>query len=51
MTIQNLIKILEQAPNKNAQVFINRLPDNPETDIGYNFDDNNDIDLYIITNK
>ena len=50
MKIKELKKILENAPDEEAEIFINDLPDNKETDIGYNFDDNNDLDLYIVNN-
>lgn len=51
MTIANLAKIIAQAPNPNAKVFICGLPQHADTDIGYNFDDNNDLDLYIISGE
>jgi len=52
MTIKQLKKILEEAPNEDAEVFISGLPDNKETEIGYNFDDdNNDLDLFIVVNE
>jgi len=50
MKIKELIKILERAPDKEREIFIfiNGLPQDKSTDIGYTFSDNNDIDLYII---
>jgi hypothetical protein len=51
MKIKELLKILKEAPNKNAEVFIEGLPQDKETEIGYNFDDHCDLDLYIIGSK
>ncbi|KUK98929.1 MAG: hypothetical protein XE08_0322 [Parcubacteria bacterium 32_520] len=48
MKIKELKKILEEAPDENAEVFINGLPQDKETDIGFNYNDNNDLDLYIV---
>ena len=57
MIIKQLIKILETAPDKNKEVYIPHTMIMPtsksvhqesSTNIGHNFDDNNDLDLYII---
>jgi len=57
MKIKELKKILEQAPDDNREVYIPHTMIMPtsqsvhqtsETSIGFNFDDNNDLDLYII---
>ena len=49
MTIKILKEILEQAPNENANVFIPGYDGSDrECDVGYNFDDNADLDLYVI---
>ena len=50
MTIKQLKQILEQAPNENAKVHLAELDEAVKLDIGYNFDDNNDLDLYVINN-
>ena len=47
MTIEQLKKVLEKAPNENAKVFINGLPQNNKFDIDWNYDDMDDLDLYI----
>ncbi|MFA5211687.1 MAG: hypothetical protein WC414_04320 [Patescibacteria group bacterium] len=47
MKIKELQKILEETPNKEAQVFINYLPQNKETDISYKINENDDLDLFI----
>ena len=47
MKIKELIKILERAPDKEREifVFINGLPQDKSTDIGYTFNDNNDKEI------
>lgn len=60
MQIKELIKILENAPDKNREVYIphteigeisGSVLQTMETTIGYNFDDNNDLELSIIHEK
>ena len=48
MTIKELKTILEQAPDEDAKVFIDGCDEQQNFGIGYNFDDNNDLDLYVI---
>jgi len=57
MKIKELKKILNQAPDENREVYIPHtivLPTSgsvhhdASTEIGHNFDDNNDLDLYVI---
>ena len=50
--VKNLKKILEEAPNDNAEVFI---PGYDGSDrycgIGSNYDDSGDLNLYVITGE
>ena len=57
MKIQTLLNILKSAPDKNREVYIPHIIIMPttgnvhqeqSTEIGYNFDDNNDLDLSVI---
>ena len=57
MKIKDLIKICEQAQNKEREVYIPHTMIMPtsgsvhqtsSTEIGHNFDDNCDLDLYVI---
>lgn len=43
MKIKTLIKILSTAPNKDKNIWIDGNNKEFTTDIGYSFDDNNDI--------
>lgn len=49
MKIKHLLEIYNQAPNKEADVY---LPLNDEgittNKIGFNFDDNNDVEFYAV---
>lgn len=52
MKIKDLKKILNQAPNENAEVYIPGYDGSDRScDVGYNFDDNNELDLYVIVNN
>ena len=49
MKIKDLLDIYNQAPNKEADVYIPLYENNEElttNKIGFNFDDNNDVELY-----
>jgi len=48
MTIKKLKEILEEAPDENAEVFIDGLPryDDYDTYITFDYDDNNNLDLF-----
>ncbi len=48
MKISELIKILQSAPDKNAEVYIQN-GDLLTNSIDFSFDDNNDVQLYEIT--
>lgn len=52
MKIKDLLKICNEAPDQNATVFMETIDDNGNSistkKISYNFDDNNDLDMYII---
>lgn len=57
MKIKELLKILQNAPDKNRDVYIphtlimptsGSIHQESSTKIGNNFDDNNDLDLYVI---
>ena len=47
MTIKQLQKILDQAPDKNAKIYFH-LETNITAEIGHSFDDNNDLSLYAV---
>jgi len=47
MTIKELQKILANAPDKDKNVYIPH-HEIQSTDIGHNFDDENELDLYVI---
>lgn len=50
MKIKDLIKILESAPDKNRDVYIPNKGKSgwyATSKIGSNFDDNNDLELYV----
>ena len=56
MLIKELQKILEKAPDKEREVYIphtmimptsHSIHQESSTKIGHNFDDNNDIELYV----
>jgi len=51
MTIKQLKKILEKAPNENRNVYIPSYDGSDRSlDVGYNYDDLCDLDLYVIYN-
>ena len=47
MTIKELKKILNSAPDNERDVYIPHRGIQ-STDVGFNFDDNNDLDLYVV---
>jgi hypothetical protein len=50
MKIKELLKICEEAPCQDAEVYIpTDCSQSATTNIGYNFDDNNDLDLYEVS--
>lgn len=51
MKIKQLMKICEQAPDKNREVFIPGFDGQKDLDVGYNYDDNADLDLYVISEE
>lgn len=50
MTIRELKEILNEAPNENAEVFIDGFPryDDHDSYVAFDYDDNNNLDLFIV---
>ena len=51
MKIKKLIEICEQAIDKNREVYIPGYDGQKGLDVGYNYDDNCDLDLYVISGE
>ena len=48
MKIKDLLLILENAPNKEKEIWIPRVSNERTTNIDFNFDDENNLELYEI---
>ena len=48
MKIKDLLLILENAPNKEKEIWIPSVSNERTTNIDYNFDDENNLELYEI---
>jgi len=46
MSIKNLLRLLQAAPDKDAEVFIPSIDNCCTTSIGYSYDDVNNLELY-----
>ena len=46
MKIKDLLRILQVAPNKDKEVWISAMDNERTTFIDFNFDDENNLDLY-----
>ena len=51
MKIKELIKILKEAPDQEKDIYVESLDNYWTSNIGFSFDDNNDLQLYEVVKE
>ena len=51
MNIKELIKILKEAPDQEKDIYVESLDNYWTSNIGFSFDDNNDLQLYEVVKE